>query len=148
MDEVRPWVDGLAAFGGALAAARPDIGLAPLLDEPFNRAKSELHWLEYSMAGAATVATSFGPAGPYDVIRDGVDGLLATSRADWERHLRRLAASPELRRELAGNARSRVLREYTVAVRAEEWAEAFFFAAARGGRGALRGHGSTSRPVR
>ena len=147
-DEVRPWVDGLAAFGGALAAARPDIGLAPLLDEPFNRAKSELHWLEYSMAGAATVATSFGPAGPYDVIRDGIDGLLATSRADWERHLRRLAASPELCRELAANARGRVLREYTVAVRAEEWAEAFFFAAARGGRGALRGHGSTSRPVR
>lgn len=153
MDEVRPWVDGLAAFGGALAAARPDIGLAPLLDEPFNRAKSELHWLEYSMTGAATVATSFGPAGPYDVIRDGVDGLLATSRADWERHLRRLAASPELRRELAGNACDRVLRDYTVAARAGEWAEAFFFAASSGGRAggartALRGHGSPSRPAR
>jgi glycosyltransferase involved in cell wall biosynthesis len=105
------------------------------------------------MTGAATIATSFGPAGPYDVIRDGIDGLLATSRADWERHLRRLAASPELRKELAGHARGRVLREYTVAARAAEWAEAFFAAASRGGRAsgpraAFQGHRGTSHPAR
>ena len=147
MDEVLPWVDGLAGFGGALVAARPDIGLAPLLDEPFNRAKSELHWLEYAMAGAPTVAAAFDGPGPYDVLHDGVDGLLARTSADWERHLRSLAASPALRTDLAGRARERVLADYTVAHRAVEWADTFSWAASHGGVG--RSHSPvTSRAVR
>jgi len=144
MDEMRPWVNGLAAFGAALVAARPDVGLAPLLDEPFNRAKSELHWIEYAMAGAPTVATAFGGPGPYNVIRDGEDGLLACSTRDWERHLRRLADSPGLRSELTGNARERVRADYSLAARATEWAEAYRWAAAHGGSG--RGKASQGRP--
>jgi glycosyltransferase involved in cell wall biosynthesis len=150
VDEVRPWVNGLAAFGAALVAARPDVGLAPLLDEPFNRAKSELHWLEYSMAGAPTVATAFGGPGPYDVIRDGEDGLLAYSTRDWQRHLRRLARSPGLRSELAGNARERVRADYSLAARATEWVEAYRWAAAHGGSGrasASRGKPDSSTPA-
>lgn len=135
VDEVRPWVDGLAEFGAALVAARPDIGLAPLLDEPFNRAKSELHWLEYAMAGAPTVASAFGVPGPYDVIRDGTDGLLARSHADWEKHLRNLAASTALRQDLAGRAHERVMTEYTLAARAAEWADAYTWAARHGAIG-------------
>lgn len=139
MDEVRPWVDGPAAFGAALTAARPDIGLAPLLDDPFNRAKSELHWIEYAMAGAPTIATAFGGPGPYDVIRDGKDGLLARSPADWTRQLRRLAGSTTLRAELAGRAGERVRANYGLARRAEEWADAYRWAAANGGLGRRRG---------
>jgi glycosyltransferase involved in cell wall biosynthesis len=135
MDEVWPWVEGLAAFGEALVSARPDIGLAPLLDEPFNRAKSELHWLEYAMAGAPTVATAFDGPGPYSVIHDGTDGLLAHTPADWERHLRSLCASPTLRSDLAGQARERVLADYTLVDRAEEWAESYKWASLHGGIG-------------
>jgi glycosyltransferase involved in cell wall biosynthesis len=135
VDEVRPWVDGLAEFGAALVSAGPDIGLAPLLDEPFNRAKSELHWLEYAMAGAATIATAFSGPGPYDVIRDGADGLLARSHADWEDHLRSLVASPALRQELAGRAHERVMSDYTLATRAIEWSDAYRWAARHGGIG-------------
>jgi glycosyltransferase involved in cell wall biosynthesis len=135
VDEARPWVDGLAPFGAALVAARPDIGLAPLLDEPFNRAKSELHWLEYSMAGAPTVATAFDGPGPYDVIRDGEDGLLARGAADWARQLRRLAGSAWLRSEIAGRARQRVLADYTIETRAAEWADTYRWAATHGGFG-------------
>ena len=135
VDEVRPWVHGPAAFGAALAAARPDIGLAPLLDEPFNRAKSELHWVEFAMAGAATIATAFDGPGPYDVVRDGEDGLLARAPADWERHLRSLAGSPGLRSDLAQRARSRVREEYSLSARAIEWADSYRWAAAHGGFG-------------
>ena len=87
------------------------------------------------MAGAPNIATSFGGRGPYDVIRDGTDGLLARTPADWERHLRRLAVSPAMRGELAGRARERVIAEYTVAGRAAEWAEAFGWASSHGGIG-------------
>jgi glycosyltransferase involved in cell wall biosynthesis len=144
VDEVRPWVDGLAEFGAALVSARPDIGLAPLLDEPFNRAKSELHWLEYAMAGAPTIATAFSGSGPYDVIKDGMDGLLARTAADWGRHLRILAGSREMRLEIAGNARARVLAEYSLSVRTAEWVDAYQWSAAhaasgRAGAGAAPG---------
>ena len=135
VDEVGPYVEGLPAFARALVEARPDIGLAPLLDEPFNRAKSELHWLEYSLAGAATVASASAGPGPYDVIRDGHDGLLARTPADWHRALAELAASADRRAELAGRARERILVEYDPAVRAAEWADAYRWAADHAGRG-------------
>ena len=137
MDEVRPWVDGVPAFAAALSAARPDVGLAPLLDESFNRAKSELHWLEYSLAGAATIATAFDGPGPFDAIRDGVDGLLARTPSDWRRHLAALAASRDLRTTLAGRARERVLDDYSLARRVGEWAAIYRFAAAHPGLGRL-----------
>jgi glycosyltransferase involved in cell wall biosynthesis len=134
VDEALPWVDGPPAFARALVEARPEIGLAPLLDEPFNRAKSELHWVEYALAGAATIASGFPGPGPYDVIRDGVDGLLARDAADWERHLRRLAGSAELRSGIAAAARDRVEKEYAIAIRASEWADAYRSAAGEAAR--------------
>jgi glycosyltransferase involved in cell wall biosynthesis len=142
MDEVRPWVDGLPEFAAALVAARPDIGLAPLVDEPFNRAKSELHWVEYAMAGAASIVSGFDGDGPYDVVRDGVDALVAHTPADWDRHLRSLAGSADLRAEISGRARDRVGAEYTVAARTGEWAAAFRWAAEHPGMG--RGRSAVS----
>ena len=132
VDEALPWVEGAAAFGGALAAARPGIGVAPLLDEPFNRAKSELHWIEYALAGAPCVVTGFAGPGPFDIVRDGLDALVATTPEDWHRHLAALADSPELRARIAGAARERVLRESTLDAKAPEWAQAYREAASLG----------------
>jgi len=134
-DEVHGYVRGAPAFARSLVEARPDIGVAPVTDEPFNKARSELHWLEYSMAGAATIASRLMGGGPYDVIRDGVDGLTARNRSQWREGLRSLAESPTLRAELAGRARERVLAEYRAADRAVEWADAYRWAAEHAGRG-------------
>lgn len=134
MDEVGPFVEGASAFARSLATARPHIGLAPLVGDVFDQAKSELHWLEYSMAGAATVATRMPDGGPFDAIRDGVDGLLAETTQDWHTALERLVASRDLREEIAGRARERVLAEYSVAARAPEWADAYRWAAEHAGR--------------
>ena len=133
VDEARPWLPGVRSFAAALAGLRPSIGLAPLRDTPFDRARSELHWLEYSLVGAATVATGFDGPGPYDPIRDGVDGLVARSGADWRNSLSLLARSPAAREEIAGRARERVVAEYSVTVRAREWADAYRWAAERPG---------------
>ncbi|MFN8629863.1 MAG: glycosyltransferase [Chloroflexota bacterium] len=118
VDAALPWVEGVEGFGAALAATRPDIGIAPLADDPYNLARSELHWLEYAAIGAPVVASAFAAPGPYDPIRDGVDGLLARSRDDWARHLAALAGSPALRHDPAGAARERLLAEYTAERRA------------------------------
>lgn len=133
-DEIHPYVSGVPAFARQLSLLRPAIGLAPLAGSWFDRGKSELHWLEYSMAGAATVATRM-PGGPYDVIRDGVDGYLAKGPAEWRSILNRLAGSAELRAEVAAQARARVVAEYDVEVRAIEWANAYRWAAEHAGSG-------------
>ena len=137
VDEALPYVAGVPAFAAALVGAQPHIGLAPVIDEAFNRARSELHWLEYTLAGAATIASRTSEPGPYDAIRDGTDGLLASSRGEWLEALTRLAASSTLREELAGHARERVLAEYTVDQRAGEWADAYRWAADHAGRGRM-----------
>jgi hypothetical protein len=137
VDEALPYVEGVVEFAHALAAAKPDIGLAPVVGDDFDRAHSELHWLEYTMAGAATIASRTMGGGPYDVIRDGVDGILARNKAEWRAGLRRLAGSRTLREQLVGAARERVLAEYTADLRAAEWADAYRWAAEHGGRGSL-----------
>lgn len=138
-DEVQPFVRGAPMFARSLVEALPDIGLCPVADDEYNRARSELHWLEYSMAGAACIATRLMGGGPYEIIRDGVDGLLARNKAQWRDALRSLAGSPDRRAELAGRARERVLAEYRAADRAVEWAEAYRWAAEHAGRGIARG---------
>ncbi len=140
VDEVRPWVDGLAAFGAALVAARPDIGLAPLLDEPFNRAKSELHWLEYAVAGAPTIASAFDGPGPYDVIRDGGTASLPEPRPTGCGSCAGLAASGCAASGARRHGRGSVSWPSTVSTRAAEWADAYRWAAAHAGfgRGPLR----------
>ena len=138
VDDAKPNVSNVCEFARNLAAARPAIGVAPVGQDDFSRGRSELHWLEYSLAGAATVASRSMGGGPYDVIRDGVDGLLARNKAQWREQLTRLATSPALREEMAGRARERVLAEYDVHRRVEEWADAFRWAADHAGRGAAR----------
>ena len=148
VDEALPYVEGVPAFAGALVGACPDIGVAPVVGDDYNRARSELHWLEYTMAGAATVASQSMGGGPYDVIRDGIDGLLARNKGQWREQLRRLVGSRTLRDDLAGHARERVLAEYTADRRAEEWADAYRWAAEHGGRGALpRRHAVGAAPL-
>lgn len=139
VDEVIGYVPGAAAFARALVEARPDIGLAPVANEPFNLARSELHWLEYAMAGAPTVASRLTGGGPYEVIRDGVDGILAHNKSEWREALRSLARSPTRRAEIAGRARERVLAEYRSADRAVEWADAYRWAAEHAGAGLRTG---------
>ena len=80
-----PFVPAVA-FPQALAAIRPDIYLAPLQDNEFNRCKSDLKLLEASAIGAALLGSGF-KNGPYqkahplslvgaDFTADNIDGLV------------------------------------------------------------------------
>jgi glycosyltransferase involved in cell wall biosynthesis len=137
-EEVRPYVTGIPAFARALCNAHGDIGLAPLLGDTFDQAKSELHWLEYSLAGCATIASRYtgGPDnGPYNMIRHGVDGVLAKGRQEWSDGMK-LLLDRSRREDIAAAARERVLREYNYLDRAKEWADVFVWAAENRGIGA------------
>lgn len=127
-DEVHPHIDGIAAFAKGLSNIHGDIGIAPLGGDDFDKSKSELHWLEYALTGMAFIGERFSGGGPYAVVNHGVDGLLVRGRQEWYDAVRSLATSPDLRAQLAGSARERVLAEYDYRDRAVEWADAFRWA--------------------
>ena len=135
-DEQTPYIIGIAAFAKALTNSHGDIGIAPLAGDEFDRSKSELHWLEYALSDMAFIGERFSGDGPYQVIRPGVDGLLARGAQEWHDAVKKLATSPDLRAELAGRAKERVLAEYDYRARAQEWADAFWYAA-NNARGAI-----------
>ena len=83
-----------------------DIGIAPLLDVTFNRAKSNLRWLEYSALGIPTVASNVRPF--RDSIEDGKDGFVCASRKAWYETLRGLIIDAGKRRSVGAAAYKRV----------------------------------------
>jgi glycosyltransferase involved in cell wall biosynthesis len=83
--------------------ARFDIGVIPLVDRRFNRCKSDLKFLEYSMMGIPSVVSKLVP---YETaVQHGANGFLAGNPKDWLKSLRRLIEDPGLRDEMGGRAR-------------------------------------------
>ncbi len=102
---------------------RWDIALAPLCDTPFNRAKSDIKFLDYAALGAPGIYSDLPVYA--DSVRHGETGLLtANDTASWVAALRSLIEQPDLRRELAANARSYLHNQRILAVRATDWADA------------------------
>ncbi len=83
-----------------------DIGIAPLIDNNFNRGKSNLRWLEYSALGIPCVASPL----PHfkESITHGVTGQLANSTEDWVNLLNGLVSAPDTRNTMGMAARQEV----------------------------------------
>jgi glycosyltransferase involved in cell wall biosynthesis len=80
----------------------PDIGLAPLMDNPFNRCKSAIKYYEYAMAGAAGVYSALDP---YEEVTDGVTGLVVPNdEHEWLSAIDRLITDVDTRRRISHNA--------------------------------------------
>lgn len=96
----------------ALASYCFDIGIAPLVDNNFNRGKSNLRWLEYSGLKIPTVAS---PQPDFTrAIEHGKDGFIANDLDDWKKYLRLLIEQPSVREEVGRNAYLKVKRDFNV----------------------------------
>src|ERR1700729_2129447 len=82
-----------------------EISFMLLGDTPFNRAKSDLKFIE---AGACRVAALASHIVYADSIEDGRTGLLFRSPDELHERLLRLVAMPELARGLGNAARSHI----------------------------------------
>jgi hypothetical protein len=80
-----------------------DVGIMPLPDTPFARAKAGFKLLEYMAAGLPVVASPIGVNA--ELVRASGAGRLAATPAEWEAALRELAGSVDLRRELGARGR-------------------------------------------
>lgn len=110
------WPQRVAAIG---------IGIAPLADTAFNRAKSWLKPLELSACGVPWVGS---PQEEYAILHASGAGLLARSPKEWYRRLRNLIFDAELRKQIsqAGKEAAQVYKlDRHVHLWAEAWQDAY-----------------------
>ena len=89
-----------------------DISICPLEDNAFNKCKSNIKWMESSMAGAAVVASKVYP---YEFsIEHGKTGYLASTTGQWVKHLSNLIENEEKRKELVDNAQTVIWEKYNL----------------------------------
>ena len=117
-----------------------DIAIAPLVDHPFNQAKSAIKFLEYSALGTPGVYSQLDPY--QGVIVNGENGFLACSEQEWFEALSRLITDPGLRLQVAANAQQTVRGSWLLSEHAQEWLDTYT-AAAKASQG-----GYTSRLAR
>ncbi|MGN6189910.1 MAG: glycosyltransferase [Conexibacter sp.] len=107
--------------------ARADVGLAPLIDIPWNRARSNVKLKEYAAAGLAWLAS---PVGPYVGTGERQGGWLVPDDG-WDVALERIVTDARARRKLAKHGAKWVKGE-CVADHAGDWEAALRDAAACG----------------
>jgi glycosyltransferase involved in cell wall biosynthesis len=106
-----------------LADLQLDIGLAPVVDRPFNRGKSNIKWQEYSMCEIPTIASRVGE---YKAIRHRETGFLADDTdAAWESYLEELIGDAELRKRIGKAAKQQVLEDFNIEKNIIQWDAAY-----------------------
>lgn len=108
--------NGPTATHSLVASIGPDVILAPLSENTFNRSKSNLRILEALGLGVPVIATDFGP---YSGTSPGV--LRVPSDTQWDSALEQMT-DPEFRRSLSVEGRSWATTQ-TTSMRAAEYQE-------------------------
>lgn len=99
-----------------------DIGLCPLLHNKFTMGKSDVKAVEYTIAGAAVVASAT-PVYTRNWVH-GETALLASSPQEMLNHVDLLIRKPALRERLVEAAQQYVREERDITKHADEWREA------------------------
>ncbi len=91
-----------------------DIGLMPLVEDPWSWGKCGLKIIQYQGVGVPVVCTPVGVN--KDLVEDGVNGYWAMTPEEWEKKLSLLIESFELRERMGREGRRKVLEKYTYQV--------------------------------
>lgn len=121
--EFQNWCDH-KTYPYKLALLNLDIGICPLVDNVFNRAKSAIKYFEYTAVGAATVASNIPPY--THAITSGTDGILVSpNKQEWVESLVSLIQDKSRRLSMAQKAQENVLENYTIQKNAHKWVDAY-----------------------
>jgi len=88
-----------------------DVGLMPLVDDPWSWGKCGLKIIQYQGVGVPVVCTPVGIN--KDLVEDGANGFWAKTPREWEEKLSLLIKNPKLREQMGREGRRRVLKNYT-----------------------------------
>ena len=114
-----PWQTDMWAY---YAAVDFDIGLAPLMPNSFNEAKSPVKALEYAALGIPVVASDV--TAYRDFVVDGVTGFLVRRDHEWGQRLRDLASDEAMRAEMGAKAREHA-SHHTIQEHWPSWLKAY-----------------------
>lgn len=103
------------------SVAEMSVGLVPLVDSPFNRAKSWLKGIEYAALGVPFVAS---PLPEYRRLSEMGAGVLAETPEEWASAVGLMLAEPEYRAALVERGRA-VVERLTYEAHAERWLAAW-----------------------
>jgi glycosyltransferase involved in cell wall biosynthesis len=101
--------------------AQFDIGIMPMPDDKWSLGKCALKALQCMALGMATVASDIGAN--REVIKPGVNGMLAGDADDWLSKLKHLVEDPALRARLGAAGRQTVVDSYSTESCAARFAE-------------------------
>lgn len=107
------------------------IGVMPLPDTEWARAKCGLKLLQYMSVGMATVASAVGAN--REIITSGENGFLASAPNEWSDHLVRLCHDVELRTRLGEAGRRTVEERFALKIWGPRLAQTYQTIAARTG---------------
>ncbi len=100
-----------------------DIGIYPLIDEPWSWGKAGLKAVQYMAVGIPTVASPVGSV--TEILRDGECGFFARTEEDWIDRLARLLTDESLRRRMGEQGRKLVEERYCVQVQSHVLVDIF-----------------------
>ncbi|KAF0114637.1 MAG: family 2 glycosyl transferase [Rhodobacteraceae bacterium] len=91
-----------------------DIGIMPLTDTPWARGKCGYKLIQYMACGIPVIASPVGVNA--EIVEHGVNGLLASSDAEWAEALQTLLRDANLRARMGEAGRRKVERDYSLQV--------------------------------
>lgn len=100
-----------------------DIGVMPLLDGPWERAKCGYKLIQYMAAGVVPVGSRVGEN--VMLIDCGVNGYLASAAEEWVEKLTLLCRNPGLRSAVGARARKTAIEKYDIGSAAQAVHEVF-----------------------
>jgi glycosyltransferase involved in cell wall biosynthesis len=89
-----------------------DIGVMPLMDDPWSWGKCGLKIIQYQGVGVPVVCTPVGIN--KDLVEDGTNGLWAATPEEWEEKLSLLIEDPVLREKMGREGRRRVMERFSI----------------------------------
>lgn len=123
LDEEPDATGGVPVVAYHAALGTLDVGIAPLDDTAFNRAKSWLKPLEYAARGVACVMS---PLPEYELLATEGIGVLAKPRArNWCSRIMDLLTSPAARREMVEAGQAAIADHHTYETEWWRWADAW-----------------------
>ncbi len=93
-----------------------DIGIMPLIDDPWSWGKCGLKIIQYQAVGLPVVCMPVGVN--RDIVSDGINGLWAKDNKQWLETLSFLVERPDKRKEMGLEGRKVIEREYSLDVNA------------------------------
>lgn len=108
--EWRAWHSDNLTYPVDLRDMKADLAMCPVIDDAFNRGKSELKWVEF---GAMKIPCVVSPV-CYTSVKHGKTGFVANNENEWFEYLDKLISDEAFRLEMGERVYERIKNHHSV----------------------------------